>query len=145
MPERAVFQVLPLLVAAGFVVLAFLRPTQPLFGIPAFALAGFGCSALLPLVISFGQAELKAIAASVAGGLIASYQIGYGIAAFGVGPLESRLGWSLGTIYGGTSGVALALAVIAVLITRRPSRHVSQGLRADSKRDPDLHQHPSRR
>jgi fucose permease len=144
-PERAVFQVLPLLVAAGLVVLAFLQPTQPLFGIPAFALAGFGCSALLPLVISFGQAELKAIAASVAGGLIASYQIGYGIAAFGVGPLESRLGWSLGTIYGGTSGVALALAVIAVLITRRPSPHVSQGLRADSKRDPDLHQHPSRR
>jgi hypothetical protein len=51
------------------------------------------------------------------------------------------------TIYGGTSGVALALAlaVIAVLITRRPSPHVSQALRADSKRDPDLHQHPSRR
>jgi uncharacterized protein (TIGR03382 family) len=119
LPERAVFQVLPLLVAAGFVILAFLQPTRPLFGIPAFAVAGFGCSALLPLVISFGQAELKAIAASVAGGLIASYQIGYGLAAFGVGPLESRLGWSLGTIYGGTSGVALALAALAVLIARR--------------------------
>ena len=65
------------------------------------------------------EAELKAIAASVAGGLIASYQIGYGLAAFGVGPLESRLGWSLGTIYGGTTGVALALAALAVLIARR--------------------------
>jgi NAD(P)-dependent dehydrogenase (short-subunit alcohol dehydrogenase family) len=49
------------------------------------------CSALLPLVISFGQAELKTIAASVAGGLIAFYQIGYGIAAFGVGPLMRML------------------------------------------------------
>ena len=145
-PERAVFQVLPLLVAAGFVVIAFLRPTQPLFGIPAFALAGFGCSALLPLVISFGQAELKTIAASVAGGLIASYQIGYGIAAFGVGPLESRLGLSLGTIYGATTGAALALAVLAVLITRRrPSPLVTEGTRADSRLDPDLHHHPSRR
>jgi MFS family permease len=129
-PERAVFQVLPLLVAAGFIAIAFLRPTQPLLGIPAFALAGFGCSALLPLVISFGQAEFKTIAASVAGGLIASYQIGYGIAAFGVGPLESRLSLSLGAIYGGTTGVALALAVLAVLIARRPVRLVTEAPRA---------------
>jgi MFS family permease len=120
-PERAVFQVLPLLVAAGFVAVAFLRPTQPLLGIPAFALAGFGCSALLPLVISFGQAELKTIAASVAGGLIGFYQIGYGTAAFGVGPLAARLSLSLGAIYGGTTGVALALAVLATLIARRPA------------------------
>jgi len=131
-PERTVFQVLPLLVAAGFVMIAFLRPTEPLLGIPAFALAGFGCSALLPLVISFGQAELKPIAASVAGGLIASYQIGYGIAAFGVGPLESRLGLSLGALYGATTGVALALAVLAVLLARHPSRRVTEAPRAQS-------------
>jgi hypothetical protein len=37
----------------------------------------------LPLTISFGQKELTDITASVAGGLIAFYQIGYGIAAFG--------------------------------------------------------------
>jgi MFS family permease len=128
-PERAAFQVLPLLVAAGFVILAFLRPTQPLAGIPAFALAGFGCSALLPLVISFGQAELKTLAASVAGGLIASYQIGYGIAAFGVGPLASRWALSLGTIYGWTTGVALALAVLAVLIARHPARLIAEAPR----------------
>jgi len=97
---------------------------------PSVALAGFGCSALLPLVISFGQAELKTVAASVAGGLIASYQIGYGIAAFGVGPLESRLSLSLGAIYGGTTGVALALAVLAVLIARRPARLVTEAPRA---------------
>ena len=129
-PERAVFQVLPLLVAAGFVAIAFLRPTHPLLGISAFALAGLGCSALLPLVISFGQAELKTIAASVAGGLIAFYQIGYGIAAFGVGPLESRLSLGLDAIYGGTTGVALALAVLAVLIARRPARLVTEAPRA---------------
>jgi hypothetical protein len=112
-------------VAAGFVALAFLRPTHALLGIPAFALAGLGCSALLPLVISFGQAELKTIAASVAGGLIAFYQIGYGIAAFGVGPLETRLGLSLDSIYGGTTVVALGLAVLAVLMVRRPARLVT--------------------
>ena len=65
------------------------RTSDPLLGILAFGLAGLGCSALLPLTISFGQEELTAIAASVAGGLIAFYQMGYGIAAFGVGPLQS--------------------------------------------------------
>ena len=129
-PERAVFQILPLLVAAGFVAVAVLRPTQPLLGIPAFALAGFGCSALLPLVISFGQAQLKTIAASVAGGLIAFYQMGYGIAAFGVGPLQARLSLSLGAIYGGTTGVALALAVLAKFIAGRPARLVTEAPRA---------------
>jgi MFS family permease len=129
-PERAVCQVLPLLVAAGFVALTLLRPPHPLFGIPAFALAGLGCSALLPLVISFGQEEFKTIAASVAGGLIAFYQIGYGIAAFGVGPLETRLGWRLHAIYGGTVVVALALAVLAVLVARRPTRLVTDARHA---------------
>ena len=52
------------------------------------ALAGLGCSALLPLTISFGQEELIVMSASVAGGVIACYQVGYGIAAFGAGPLQ---------------------------------------------------------
>jgi fucose permease len=122
LPERVVCQVLPLLVAAGFVAIAFLRPTHPVLGIAAFALAGLGCSALLPLVISFGQAELKTIAASVAGGLIAFYQIGYGIAAFGVGPLQTHGGLSLDAIYGGTTVVAVALAAFALRIARPPTR-----------------------
>jgi len=119
-PARTACRVLPVLLAAGFIALALLRPNQPLLGIAAFALCGLGCSALLPLVISFGQAELKAIAASVAGGLIAFYQVGYGIAAFGVGPLETRLGISLDAVFGGTAVVALTLAVIALLIARAP-------------------------
>ncbi|MGH8739127.1 MAG: MFS transporter [Burkholderiales bacterium] len=118
-PERSVCRILPLLVAAGFVATAALRPGHALLGIPAFGLAGLGCSALLPLAISFSQAELKTIGASVAGGLIAFYQVGYGIAAFGVGPLQARAGVSLGAIYGGTTVVAVALAVVAPLIARR--------------------------
>ncbi len=119
--ERIVCQVLPLLIAIAFIATAFLRPGHPLPGIAAFALAGLACSALLPLAISFGQVELKTISASVAGGLIAFYQLGYGIAAFGVGPLQARAGLSLDTIFGGTTVVALALAVVAVLIARRPA------------------------
>ena len=61
----------------------------PALGVLSFGLAGLGCSALLPLTISFGQDELTAISASLAGGVIAFYQLGYGIAAFGVGPLQN--------------------------------------------------------
>ncbi len=125
--ERTVCRALPLLVAAAFIATAWLGPSHKVLGILTFALAGLGCSALLPLVISFGQAELKTIAASVAGGLIAFYQIGYGIAAFGVGPLQARAGLSLNAIYGGTSVVAIALAAFALLIVhRQPSSFTEQ-------------------
>ncbi len=52
-----------------------------------FGLAGLGCSALLPLTISLGQNSLATMSAAVAGGVIAFYQVCYGIAAFGLGPL----------------------------------------------------------
>ena len=54
----------------------------------AFGLAGLGYLALLPLTVSFAQEQLPAMAAAVSGGVIAFYQIGYGIAAFGSGPLQ---------------------------------------------------------
>jgi len=117
-PEKMVCRVLPFVVAAAFITTACVPKTNSLLGILTFALAGLGCSALLPLTISFGQKELTAIAASVAGGLIAFYQIGYGIAAFGVGPLQTA-GLDLNTIYGGTAVVALALSVLSFIVTRK--------------------------
>ena len=87
-------------------------------GILAFGLAGLGCSALLPLTISFGQNELTAIAASVSGYVIAFYQMGYGIAAFGVGPLQENAGVSLSALYGWAAFVALALGALALVVVR---------------------------
>jgi MFS family permease len=117
-PERLVCRILPFLVAAAFVATAFAPKTSVFLGILTFALAGLGCSALLPLTISFGQAELTTIAASAAGGLIAFYQIGYGIAAFGVGPLQSWAGLDLTIIYAGSAAVALSMAVVSFVVTR---------------------------
>ncbi|HZM02646.1 MAG TPA: MFS transporter [Candidatus Saccharimonadales bacterium] len=123
-PEKMVCRVLPFVIAAAFIATAFVPKTSSFFGILTFALAGLGCSALLPLTISFGQKELTTIAASAAGGLIAFYQIGYGIAAFGVGPLQSWGGLSLNVIYGGTAAVALVMSALSFTITRKsPRRH----------------------
>jgi fucose permease len=113
-----IFCILPLVVASAFVVTACLQNAQPWLGIAAFAAAGLGCSALLPLVISLAQKELTAVVASVASGLIGAYQVGYGIAAFGVGPLQVRAGLRLETIYGATAAVALSMAVLSFALVR---------------------------
>jgi fucose permease len=116
-PAKRVFRILPLVVATAFIVTACLQSGHPRLGLVAFAVAGLGCSALLPLVISFAQLELTGIAASVAGGLICVYQVGYGIAAFGVGPL-GKAGLPLATIYGGAAAVALVMAMLSFVLVR---------------------------
>jgi predicted MFS family arabinose efflux permease len=132
-PPRLVYRCLPFVSAAALVLIALLPRDEPWLGLLAFALAGLGCSALLPLTISFGQDELTAIAASVAGGLIAFYQMGYGIAAFGVGPLKDYAGLSLNSLFGFAAVVALILAALLFVVTLHGSAprlailHVRQG------------------
>ena len=117
-PPNRTYRLLPFVIAVAFVIIASLPSGSIGLGILAFGLAGLGCSALLPLTISFGQEEMAVIAASVAGGLIAFYQMGYGIAAFGVGPLEDYAGLSLSALYGLAAIVALILAALSFVVTR---------------------------
>ena len=56
--------------------------------------------------------------AAVAGGLIAFYQVGYGIAAFGVGPLQERAGLSLDAVFALAAIVALVATAVAFALTR---------------------------
>jgi MFS family permease len=126
LPPRVTYHLLPFVLAAAFVVIALLPNDSPWLGVLVFALAGLGCSALLPLTISFGQDELTTFSAAVAGGVIACYQLGYGIAAFGVGPLLDH-GVGLPTIYWAAAVVALGLAAMSLMVARRP-RTASLGL-----------------
>lgn len=118
-PEQRTFHLLPFVAAASFVLLAFLPTGSVYGGILAFGIAGFGCSALLPLTISFGQGELVTIAAAAAGLLIAFYQMGYGIAAFGVGTLLDTTGLGLSQVYGLATLLALALGGLSFVLVRR--------------------------
>jgi MFS family permease len=106
-PPSQAYHVLPFGLAAVFVVIAVLPAGTSLAGIAAFALAGFGCSALLPLTISFAEEQLLTMGAAVTGGVIACYQLGYGIAAFGTGPLVDA-GVGLPALF----GIAAVAAVI---------------------------------
>jgi fucose permease len=121
-PGQRTFHLLPFVAALALAIIAIIPGGSPGLALFAFALSGLGCSALLPLTISFGQEALVAIAASVAGYLIAFYQTGYGIAAFGVGPLERFTGLDLREIYGLVAIVALGMAALSfVVIPPRPT------------------------
>jgi MFS family permease len=117
-PPRVTYHVLPFLLAGAFVLIALLPDDTPAAGVLAFGLAGLACSALLPLTISFGQKELASVSAALAGGVIAFYQLGYGIAAFGVGPLVDH-GVELPTIYGFAALVAAAMGLWSFVVARR--------------------------
>jgi predicted MFS family arabinose efflux permease len=116
---RTTYHVLPFLLAGTFVVIAVLPDGATAAGVVAFGVAGLGCSALLPLTIGFGEKELAAIAAAMAGGVIAFYQLGYGIAAFGVGPLLDH-GVELPTVYGVSALIAVAMGLASFGVTRLP-------------------------
>ena len=120
MPPTVTYRVLPFVLALALLVVAFLPHGAVGWALLAFGLAGLGCSALLPLTVSFAQGQLVAMSGAVAGGVIAFYQIGYGIAAFGSGPLQDA-GVGLPALFGATAVVAIVLGGLAsVLAAPRP-------------------------
>jgi fucose permease len=116
-PERWAYHALPFLLAVAFVLIAPLPSGDPALGIAAFGVAGLGCSALLPLTISFGEKELVVMSAAVPGSIIASYQLGYGIAAFGTGPLLDN-GVTLPALYAAAAVVAAGMGLLSFLVAR---------------------------
>ena len=121
-PPRLLLPGLPVFLAVIFAGISRLGQGNGDAGLALFALAGLGCSALLPLIISFGQKQLVQLGSSAAGVLIAFYQLGYGLAAFGGGTLQQSLKLSIASLFGWGAAVAITLAVLSAFITlRQPS------------------------
>jgi MFS transporter, FHS family, glucose/mannose:H+ symporter len=116
-PARLIYAVLPIALFLTFQIASHVHGQTG--GIIAFGLAGLACSAFLPLSISFGGKDYPELSAVMAGELIAFYQLGYGVAAFGIGPLHGPAGLALATIFAAGSLVAVPLVLIAYFITRR--------------------------
>ena len=55
---------------------------------------------------------------------IAFYQIGYGIGAFGVGPLQSWAGLDLNVIFGATALVALLMSALSFAVVWSPADRI---------------------
>jgi MFS transporter, FHS family, glucose/mannose:H+ symporter len=117
-PARWIYLALPILLLIVFQVSA--RVQDETEGIVVFGLAGLACSAFLPFSISFSGDEFPRLSAVMAGAMIAFYQLGYGVAAFGTGPLRDSIGLSFSTIFSAGSIVALPLIVVTWFVIRRP-------------------------
>jgi fucose permease len=115
-PESRTYRLLPFVAAVALGLIALLPSGSSAAGVLIFGLAGFGCSALLPLTISFGQRELVVVGAALAGLLIAAYQVGYGLAAFGVGPLVEHARIALPAVYGATAAVAVLMGLLSFVV-----------------------------
>jgi fucose permease len=117
-PARWIYLALPILLLIVFQVSA--RVQDETEGIVFFGLAGLACSAFLPFSISFSGDEFPRLSAVMAGAMIAFYQLGYGVAAFGTGPLRDSIGLSFSTIFSAGSMLALPLIVVTWFVIRRP-------------------------
>jgi len=117
-PARLIYLGLPVLLIITFQLASHVH--GELGGILAFGTAGLACSAFLPLSISFGGKEFPGLSAVMAGELIAFYQLGYGVAAFGTGPLRDLTGLPFSTIFAFGSAIAVPLVVLSASIVRRP-------------------------
>jgi MFS family permease len=116
---RWIYAGLPILLVVAFQVVS--RVDSQTSGIVAFGLAGLGCSAFFPLCISLSGQEFPRLAAAMSGGMVAFYQAGYGVAAFGVGPLRTFTGLSFQTIYSFGSLLAGAILVVSLAVALRPN------------------------
>ena len=68
------------------------------------------------MTIGYGETKFPELVTIAAGWLIAAYQLGYGIAAFGAGALEHSV--SLSAIFAAVAVLAVAMALLAMRIVR---------------------------
>jgi FHS family glucose/mannose:H+ symporter-like MFS transporter len=118
-PVRFIYGSLPVLLAVAFQAVS--RATSQTDGALAFGLTGLACSAFFPLSMSFGGDEFPKRAAVMSGGLIAFYQVGYGVAAFGIGSLLEIKGLLFSLVYSWGSVVALTMGILVWFLFRKHS------------------------
>jgi fucose permease len=117
LPAKWTYVALPLALAVVFQLVA--HADGALTGTLAFGAAGLACSGVLPLSVSLGGTEFPTRAATISGELIAFYQIGYGVAAFGVGPLKELGGVDYSTAFSLGSLASVLLGGFALAVVRR--------------------------
>jgi predicted MFS family arabinose efflux permease len=120
-PTLVVYRVLPWAIAATLVLVATVADGTN--GVVIFAAGGFACSGFFPMTIGYSEGTFPALGAVSAGWLIAAYQFGYGIAAFGAGALESTV--SLTSVFAVSAVVAVAMGVLAIGVSRAQQQQVA--------------------
>jgi FHS family glucose/mannose:H+ symporter-like MFS transporter len=113
--SATIYVVLPWAVAAALLLVPTARSAST--GILVFAFGGLACSGFFPMTVGFGEATFPSFVELAAGWLIAAYQVGYGLAAFGGGALQSVI--SLAALFRIAAVLAVGMAVLAIPVSRR--------------------------
>ena len=114
LPSTVIYLALPWGIAGTLLLVAALADETN--GIVIFALAGLACSGFFPMTIGYGETTFPGLVTIAAGWLIAAYQLGYGVAAFGAGALEHRI--SLSALFAAVAVLAVAMALLATRVVR---------------------------
>jgi predicted MFS family arabinose efflux permease len=110
-----IYVVLPWAIAAALAVFPAAGGTTT--GLLVFAFGGLACSGFFPMTVGYGESTFPDIVELAAGWLIAAYQVGYGLAAFGAGALQHVV--SLSTVFRIAGAAAVGMALLSVVIARR--------------------------
>ena len=113
-PSAAIYLALPWGIAGALLLVAALFDRTN--GIAVFAVAGLACSGFFPMTVGYGETAFPELVTIAAGWLIAAYQLGYGIAAFGAGALERVV--SLSVIFAFAAILAGVMALLATRVVR---------------------------
>jgi predicted MFS family arabinose efflux permease len=97
-------------------------------GIALFAFGGLACSGFFPMSVGYGESTFPSIVELAAGWLIAAYQLGYGLAAFGAGALQNVI--PLSAVFRLMALPVVAMAVLAAVIARRQDQPASRSLKS---------------
>ncbi len=105
--SRWIYRVLPFLVFGSAVALVYIASYDAAFAV--MILAGLGCSAFLPLSVTYGVQNLKTNPTFASGLVIGTYMIGYGVAAEGIGFLHKQEGVTFDALFITVAAIALVL------------------------------------
>jgi FHS family glucose/mannose:H+ symporter-like MFS transporter len=118
-PSTAIYVVLPWAIAGALLLVPLAKTATA--GILVFAFGGFACSGFFPITVGYGESTFPNFVELAAGWLIAAYQVGYGLAAFGGGALQSAV--SLSSIFRIAGVLAVVMALLAVPVARHQHAH----------------------
>ncbi len=117
LPPQKIYRGMPLLILAALLGIPSFQ--EPVFLVMGFAVAGLACSAFLPLTIGFAERNARGTPELASGVIVAAYMLGFGVGAYGVGPIRDSGGISISAIYTGSGVFAAGMAVLGFLMTRK--------------------------
>ena len=112
--STSIYVVLPWAMAGALILVPAAHTATT--GILVFAFGGLACSGFFPMSVGYGEATFPTFVELAAGWLIAAYQVGYGLAAFGGGLLQSQV--ALATLFRVAAVLAAVMGLLAVAIAR---------------------------